>query len=809
MATLVSGQSGNFTAAGTWRLSNTTAELDSELGSTATTTSFVASSSFTPGAITIDAIGVKIASRTASPTGTFSVDLFNTTAAAPVAGTQVNINASDIHINAGGWYFFKFAAPVLLLAATLYQVRVRSSVAGTVTLFRNVTAGNWSRILRTTTTAAPASTDKLIICGDYLNASVVTPYIVTMNNTTSVTTFGEVAISNGGTLDWGTSASTAYYLKIAGNLNIYGGGVYSMGTSGTPMPSTSTASLEFANTSNVQFGLEARLGSTLIGYGATKTVKAFLTADTAVSATISRTDVVTGWLSGDSIAFSSTTRTNTESEIKVLGIDSVGTTITTTAMVNARSGTAPTKASVASINRNVKIFGTSVVNQAYINIANSAIVDLNFVEIFQMGSNTASKRGIDVATTIGSISIRNSVIRNFSVTGSTGILVTGASSNNYTIDNNVFWQAGAACIVNAATTGTNYSITNNLIMRSLGNGITLADLNGVITGNIAISTGGYGIQYSDLLYTTGIVDNNTAHSNAGVGHVFLNVTTINDSLNSFTNFITWRNNTYGMTLSNVEGITIDGITAFGNTTTNIDKIGNGGFVTLKNIVSNAGTTLTCPIGLSLSADSPKIFIENSSFGATTTHATGDMSVRVSNVFIEAYFRNCLFNSPNKIINTAANMTRGSIISSARHQQTAGNHIAFKKYGSSTIDNTIFYTSAPSEKLIPVSATLSLKSGIKKFAVPAGKSATVSVFVRKSLVGDGGAYLGSQPRLVVEADPSIGINSDIVLMTAVSFNGVWEKLSGTTPVITDNGIVKVFVDCRSTTGFINVDSWEVN
>src|SRR4030066_1051128 len=96
MAVLISCATGNFTDASTWALGNATSLLDSEAGNTALTTSYVDSSQFTPGAITIDGIAVKIASRAASPTGTISVELYNNTLSASVAGTEVVLNVSDI-----------------------------------------------------------------------------------------------------------------------------------------------------------------------------------------------------------------------------------------------------------------------------------------------------------------------------------------------------------------------------------------------------------------------------------------------------------------------------------------------------------------------------------------------------------------------------------------------------------------------------------------------------------------------------------------------------------------------------------------
>jgi hypothetical protein len=807
MATIVSAANGNFTTAATWKVSNAVAELDSEANNTASTTAFVGSQNFAPGVITIDAIGVKLQSRSASPTGTFTIELYNSTLASSVAGTTVSINITDFHASAGGWYFFKFS-PVTLLLANNYQVRIKTSTNGQINLYRDATAGNWSRILVTTTNQAPASTNKLVVAGSFTAAATFSTYTVTMDNTTSATTFGEVQVCNKGILDWGTSASTNYYLKIAGNLNIYGGGIYQTGTSGIPVPSSSTSKLEFANTVNVQFGVEAKNGSALTIYGATKTVKALLSADASIAATSLTTNISTGWKSGDIIALSSTTRTATEAEAKSLTADAVGTSLTITALTNAHSGTSPTQGELANLTRNVQIFGTSTTFQAYVNIANLAVVNINYAEFYNMGSATGSKRGIDVATTTGSCSISYCSIHDFTAASSFGINVNSASGNNFVLDNNVVYLTANSGIILSATTGTAWSVTNNLVIRALaGVGYNISDMQGVITGNIATSCAAAGMQWSDLFYVSGTINNNVAHSNATIGHQFVNITDAMGGVVSINNFTAWRNNTFGSTLNNTFGSHVDGIVAFGNLTSNIEVTGTAAYIKMSNIVSNAGVTLLAPIGLSFASDTHPVTIDNSTFGVSSQFGTADVSVRTTNNYVNAVFRNCLFNSTNKIVNTST-MTYGSKIGSAKHQQTVGNHITYKPQGTVSLDSVIYRLSSPSARLTPNSTTVGLRSEIKKTSVGIGKVATFSVYIRKSVVGDGANYNGSQPRLVLKADPSIGILSDTVLATASGVNGVWEKLTGTTIAPTDNGVLQIYVECDGTTGFCNIDDFSV-
>lgn len=114
-------------------------------------------------------------------------------------------------------------------------------------------------------------------------------------------------------------------------------------------------------------------------------------------------------------------------------------------------------------------------------------------------------------------------------------------------------------------------------------------------------------------------------------------------------------------------------------------------------------------------------------------------------------------------------------------------------------------------MTPNNATNKLTSGITTtgtFRVAVANTTTVSVTVstRRSAAGDGAAYNGNQPRLIVLANPAVGIASDTVLDTHTAADGTWEQLSGTTAAVTDDGYLDFIVDCDGTTGWINVDDW---
>ncbi len=815
MATLSSNGNGNFSSATIWSLVDSTSFLNSELNSTASTIAFVGSSAFVTGAITIDGIAVKLSTRAVVPSGIFSVRLFNVTGAVAVAGTTVTINVSDIPntssatTNSPAWVFMKFASPIVLLAATSYRVEIMTSVAAQVTLFRDATANNWSRMLRTTTVQALAATDVIEITGEFSSAGVNATHTITMDNVSAATSYGLLEISVKGILTWGTTGATNYYLKLAGNLVVWAEAQYICGTIGTPMPSTSTAKLEFACIANVGFGMEIKNAARVTIFGNIVTKSALLNANAAIAATSLTTDISTGWKTGDVIALASTTRTATEAESKALTANAVGTTLTITALTNAHSGVTPTQAELINLTRNIQIFGTTTVLQSYVNIAD-AIFDIQYAEFFQLGSATANKRGIDVATILNTGSIKNCSIHDNIVASSVGINFNSATLNNFTVDNCVFYNTNSTALNVAATSNTNWTVSNIIAIRCVGAQalINIASLNGIINNITATSGANIGIQFTSSIALSVTYANFITHSNAANGISISNVTALNQI--TFSNITTWRNNTNGINWSNAYNVLIDTYTVFGNLTAGINMTTHHSSNRMINGTVNAGVTLLQPIGVALAVYNTKFIIENSTFGATTTHATADVSVTAVNTFVDTVFRNCLFNSPTQFANTAVNMVNTSEIAVQKFQQTAGNHKTFKRFGITSIDSVIFNVQSPSVRITPNLATQKVKTTPKHIATPNGQTATIRVFVRKSVVGDGAAYNGNQPRLMLLEDAAMGVTVDTVLATATNAaNGAFMELVGVTPVITDNGVFRVYVDCDGTAGWVNVDSWSVS
>jgi len=485
MAVLMSIATGNLTSASTWGTVDSTSYLNAENGSEVLTTAYsgTRSSAFTPGAITIDGIAVKLSVRTGT-TGTMSVSLYNNTGAADVAGTEVTINCSDLPVAAtadanGGWILFKFSSSVLLLAATSYSVQAKTSSSTQVSLFRDGTADNIARCLRTTTTAAPAAGDDIIVCGEYTGAGTSNSFVVTMDST-ATTDYGSnstslvlpaMAVCSKGTLRYGTSASTNYILRLSGNLIIYSGGTYQQGYVGTEMPRTSTAVLEFDCAADNDFGLTALNLSTCTAQGLSRTSgknvdRCLLNTDEAAAQTVLGVDTDTGWLDTDEVVIATTTQTRTQSEKRTLSGAAGASSITVSSgLTNAHSGTSPTQAEVVLLTRNVKVRSVSSSALSFVSFRATATVDWDWVECRYLGGGTTGY-AISIFTTTGSCNLNYISIYD---TEGGGITLSGSTVNNITLSYIICYNtgtsgSGSTYAFLGVSTSNSYTISNFLIV---------------------------------------------------------------------------------------------------------------------------------------------------------------------------------------------------------------------------------------------------------------------------------------------------------------------------------------------------------
>lgn len=802
MATFINNAAQNFSA--NWSETDASTLQTTVSSSTNTTTSMVYTAALAgSGVVNID--GVALHLKRLGTTGTFSVTLNQN----GVGDQQtVTVNCSDIPDNLT-WMFFKFASPVAIDTDVEWRIGVTSSTNAMVQVNRDGTAANWARILRRTTQGAIANTDNVYIMGEWTAAATTTARTVTMDLTTAVNTtdVNVVTVGQGGSLVYGLSASTAYHLGIGASSKVWPGGTLTIGTTGGRMPATSTGILELAANSVT---LIIDNDATFTAAGQTLTVvKTLLAADAAASATSLTTADSTGWLNGDQIALATTTGTASQCEDKLLTAGASGTTLTIAAITNAHSGTSPTQGELINLTRNVKIQGASTTATGNsITIRDGATSTLSYVEIKHVASTLSySTSGTGAGTThsligcsIHSSTAASSRALDVNVTGSGKTLtITDLVSYNFASIQATFYPPGSATL----------AVNGLYCVRTTGSA-SVIEINGPTTSShsfsniLATGGGAAGIRIGSNT-TAGNLDGTfstlTSHGNTSSG-LLVGLTFQTHNL-TISNLTVWRT-VIGLSMSGSpinNNVTLNTLTAFGNTTAGVQVSGPIIGLTVNNGTFNAGVTTTQPIGINVPAAGgiSECYLNSCSFGATTTHATGDLVFAAGSMIGSVYMNNCTLASSTEISNSQN--SNGYFVGMTNYDGTANTHKSLRRAGTIQNDASVYNTAAPSEKLTPSSASLKLESGTKAMDVNASTTYTISVSVRKDA-----AYNGNQPRLRQRANIGGGIASDVTIDTMSVAVGNWEVLTGTTTALNYNGVAEFYVDCDGTAGYINVDDW---
>jgi hypothetical protein len=534
----------------------------------------------------------------------------------------------------------------------------------------------------------------------------------------------------------------------------------------------------------------------------------YLITDESAGATVLGIEDTTGWQAGDEICIASTSQTGSESEKRtILTVDSPTQVTVTSGLTNAHSGTSPTQAEVGNLTRNIRIRGQTSTLQTYVNIAAKAYVILNRTEIYFLGSATSLKRGIDVATTTGNFVISYCSIHDSGVSSSMAINITSASGSNILINNNVIYLGSGLFLTNVATTGIQ-TINGNLFMLPQGfTSINLTDAGTTFTNNVLVGGNISISEFSNL----GEFNNNSIHSFSSTLIFLTNIRT-----GTINNLILWRCSAGAgsFVLTTSSNLTIENLTCFGNSTANI-RIASGNTMprfVFNNLVSNGDTSFATTSGFQLN-DAADIIFNDCDFSTITgikTAHTNDILINTANSLTRLVFSNCKLGGTNEI-GSQSNLATNSYIGSQKHDQIEANHKTIKREGAITIDTTSgLFDVTPSLRLTPSSATEKLTTlganGGWIFPVASGASITITIKVRKSVAGDGAAYNGNQPRLMLRRNSSLDVTDDTVLATATAASdGAFETLTGTTPIAPDFGVFEFYIDCDGTTGFVNVDS----
>jgi hypothetical protein len=843
MAFLVCGANGNFSAAATWQVADATFSTASTSSTaTALTTSYTTSSGTTPGAITVDALAVKVLVRAAgAATNNLILSLYNATDATEV--TSASIPVSDIPAAAagaethGGWFLWKFGSNQNLTAGKSYVLRARLDSTSTGVSLGAIATTNYQRLLRTTTTASPASADQLFILGEWTTSATFTTRTATIDFTTTTVDLGAgaaagfsylpgICIGKSGTVN-ATTGSTIY-CKVSGNITVFSGGTLSLGTTGTPF--VGDVSIVFDTVSSGNYGLRGRAGATISLVGSPRTagksvVKAKLTAAAAIAATTLNVDTDTGWLSGDEVLITNTnTNGGPENEIRILnGNASTASMDVTAGLTYAHDGLATTcVARVLLLTRNVKVTNNASTSQRADHEIPDMGVTLQWCQ-FDGGCVTFNAP-LTTASTLDYVCSRQN-------SGASSPALDLSPSDNVVLSNYVgaLLSANTSVVLDAPAASANYRIQNAYVAHASGAAGVCVNLD----------------QLPDLT-----VDNSLTGVECFGGVVGMyftlsagnNVTSVTGT--NFDNFvfhgcdygIRWQGavslggavmNSWDVRRCAVTGLLMNAGVATGWYDVKCvgwTGLGNGTFldqnmhlwkIVFDNLLcdgqashpSGTGFNLTGPQSWSL----VDITFESCSIGATVGHTNADFDLAVSPTYGLNYqikARNTIFSAAavNWVINGAPGgyQHEDGYVASIRDDQTSGQHRVFRTRSSELCeaDTSVFNSAAPSEKITPATAARKARSGYKQFAVAAGVTYAVSVYVRKDA-----AYNGNQPRLIARRNDSIAVTADTVVDTFAGGTGSWEQLTGNiTP--TYDGVLECYVDLDGTAGYVNVDDWSI-
>lgn len=790
------------------------------------TTSFQNSATFIlSGSVTISAIGFKIGALPASP-GTSTITIALDQSGTTVTGTSVTFQIS--YLVGTGWVLIALSGNVTLTAGT-YSLKILASVGFTVQIQTTSGTSSFCKMLLTTTTGTPVASgsesDNLYIIGTLTyGGTSITGVSCTWDSTDATDAWNMLTLGSNCNLSCAALASTNYYMILANDFRCYYNCLFK---TASIWPTSSTFTMQFNSTaapgSAGGYGLVLFNNATVDLWGdSSKTCNTTLTADAATAATSVTVSSAFGWAVSDKLAFASTDLTATHCESKAISSVS-GTTIGVAALTNAHSGTSPTIAEVINLTRLIKVQGKDSTHLGYVVCQPGANFSCYGVEFTNLGGSTSGYLGININST----SISNAIYFYYCsfhdfATGASGIVIQ-AGTNTVTINTCSFYNIpNNHLLVNGAANALTVNVDGCVFMLNTNASDAIVDWSGpvghletsTIVGSVATGSQG-GLTLRSTGYNTySTFSYITVHSCAGSGITLLAATGLSNNVNlTMSNLTTWRNTANGIyynALMTSATVTINTWTSFGNGNAQLSFNNNfTGTWQMTGLTWYTGTTYTCPIGLQTNPGTAisynsimDMYIDSSDLGSTGSHTNGDIDIYTVGQH-RIYCRNCKFGSTP--VNNQTNLVNGGFVASDRHSQTANNYAYYAQYGTLTEDTTIYKTASPSARMTGNSTINSQNLGEFKISINNGDTPTISFQVRKSVSGDGAAYNGSAPVLILKANPGLGIASDTTLATLSGGSGSWTTLAGTFPsAATSNGIAIFMIQISGSTGWVNVD-----
>lgn len=740
------------------------------------------SATFTPGAITIDGIALYLYST--SGNGTFTVGLAQ--GGVDVPGTVVTVNISDLNMNAAlnqsGWFFFKFTVPVTLLAATAYTIKAITT-AVSVTILYVTSTNNWCRFLRTTTRQNITVGDKIHVQGEYISPGVSNTFALNWNHTTNIV-LSTIHLSRLAIFNWETIAGT-YYLNTNDEIRFGKDAIFNLGSADSPYSANAEIIFTASATSTTANLKTYSTTSSINIYGGEKKAIAIGQTGIVIGATNITVDNATGWLVGDQIVITQTSRFSGtyESELRTItGIS--GNTVTVAATTYAHD----LYTVIVNLTRNVKIHGASSTLRGAIFLYTTNTTIRN-VEFYYMGNSSN-----------GALSI---------------VIGNGSLTSSINIQNNGFYD----CVYPLYIGGTIYNILieQNAIFRSYSYGIQYqgstsspTTVNFIWNVVIGVQANGHNYIFGSALKNINVLSNFSI--NAGIGYYGFYVSSV--TIDSTFNF------NGNIASSNYHGLYFGDMGAGGPVAINKHKSARN----MSNDVLIATQTGGCSITFdSLITYGGNYGVEIGNFNGNITFNkwTALLDPTYAGIFTlcqtQNYYWNkvtlvdCDLQTTNTSINTyspyyayvecynttmsgkvytyASTSYQPPQVFSFNHQRVVGAYTSWKGIYRMINDNTV-YEGTPSVfnlsfnfLVVPAPPDFTTTFGSFKVAANAGELINCSIKARKSITADGENYTGQQPELILKQNYDAGIMNDAVLATGITANGNWETLIGAyTPTV---------------------------
>jgi hypothetical protein len=661
----------------------------------------------------------------------------------------------------------------------------------------------------------------------------------------TINNFPAIEIGRRGVLNFDVNPSTNYILNAAGPVVVGPGGKLTIGTQGAPMPSSSSATIKFTMSVAGIYGIHVRTNGTFITYGSPKTVSAILGATGASGSTTLKTTTETNWLAGDNIGIAPGTSSFTLYDFGTMSTNAVGLTLSLVSGIRSPRPIWPgTKVEVELINltRNVKILGASTSVHALNRSSGRNSVSCNFTEfrnsVWGQGHTPGS---VVVEATGGSFSIVGCSIwgtpAQNAFAGSTNYTATRFypfywkdtvlfnlngmmahpplysinpnNTNLFFMDN--VWGIGAT----SYWVLTNHSVYNLSPYFRMNNCRWIGSvLGGVILGNG--NRHGFPITINNTVFKCNLIG-----FGLGAGSGALSGTNLHDISNNITYFNSQSGyRQQGGSLASSVGWIFGRFEAFSNFY-NMELSSFCEKITFLGATLSGGPPPRSARAIVLNQSSTGTIMENFNISG---HTVADILVNTQNAGVSLELRNSTFGTgsnptfygitgANGPISTQLQYIDTVSIKSSRHNQTDGNYFEFTSLGVSSSDNVIFRTSPSSLRLRPLNSNTKFESPPVLVPVKKNQTLTIGVWIRLSSNSDApiSAYIGTVPRLICKSNSatSVGTTDTIIATYPNTLIGVWQYISGETPVALDNTAFEIIIDCDGTQGWINVDDMYVS